>query len=232
MRVNYDATVNILDSLHYFKSKATIHIPGSGEEYGEQTEEELPITAASVLRPVNPYAVTKIAQDLISYVYHKSYGINVIRTRAFNHEGPRRENVFGIASFAYQIAMIEAGLQAPTIKTGHLDDRRNFTHVRDMVEAYWISTEKCKPGKLYLVGSESEDKIFTFREALEQLIKMSSYSGINHEQDNQFVRPTNVPYLIADISEFRSITGWEPKISFQQILEDTLNYWRQRIANG
>ncbi len=229
MRVNYDATVHLLDSLNYFKSKAPFHIPGSGEEYGQLSEQELPITDASVLRPVNPYAVTKIAQDLIGYVYYKSYGINVIRTRAFNHEGPRREYVFGIPSYAYQIARIEAGLQEPLIKTGHIDDKRNFTHVRDMVEAYWISTEKCKPGKLYLVGSEKEDKIYTFREALERLIGMSSVKGIAHEQDEQYVRPTNVPYLIADISEFRAATGWEPKISFQQILEDTLSYWRQRI---
>jgi nucleoside-diphosphate-sugar epimerase len=153
----------------------------------------------------------------------------VIRTRAFNHEGPRREYVFGIPWYAYQIARIEAGLQAPVVKTGHIDDRRNFTHVRDMVEAYWIATERCEPGKLYLVGSEAEDKIHTFRQALERLIEMSSVRGIRHEQDAQYVRPTNVPYLIADISEFRAATGWEPRIPFDRILADTLTYWRQRI---
>jgi len=230
MHINYDCTVNLLDSLHRANSKAPFHIPGSGEEYGEIMESELPINDKTVLRPVNPYAVTKIAQDLIGYVYHKSYGLNVIRTRAFNHEGPRRENVFGIPWYACQIARIEAGLQDPVLKVGHIDDRRNFTHVQDMVEAYWISTEKCEPGKLYLVGNESEDSIFTFREALEMLIKMSSVDGLSFETDSKYVRPTNVPYLIADISEFKKATGWKPKISFDTILKDTLAYWRKRVS--
>ena len=103
MSVNYTGTVNILEALKAAGSEARLLIPGSGEEYGEIDENELPITELSVLRPVNPYAVTKIAQDLIGYVYHRSYGLNVIRTRAFNHEGPRRENVFGIPWYAYQI---------------------------------------------------------------------------------------------------------------------------------
>jgi GDP-4-dehydro-6-deoxy-D-mannose reductase len=232
MRINYDATVHLLDALYTSKSKAPFHIPGSGEEYGELSKEELPITEATVLHPVNPYAVTKIAQDLIGYVYYKSYGVNVIRTRAFNHEGPRREYVFGIPWYAYQIARIEAGLQEPLVKVGHVDDKRNFTHVRDMVEAYWLATEKCIPGKLYLIGSEGEDKVYTFRQALEKLIAMSSATGIRYEEDRRYVRPTNVPYLIADISEFRKATGWNSKISFQQILQETLAYWRERVKEG
>jgi GDP-4-dehydro-6-deoxy-D-mannose reductase len=230
MTVNYDATVNLLDALKYFKSDARIHLPGSGEEYGDIKEDELPITEETVLRPVNPYAVSKVAQDLISYVYHRSYGVNTIRTRAFNHEGPRREYVFGIPWYAYQVARIEAGLQAPLVKVGHVDDRRNFTHVKDMVEAYWVATEKCTPGELYLIGSEGKDRIFTFREALETLIGMSHVKGIAWEQDQQYVRPTQVPRLIADTSKFRNATGWEPKLSFARILSDTLNYWRWRVA--
>ena len=96
MSVNYNGTLNLLEALNIMKSKAIFHIPGSGEEYGEIYESELPINPETVLRPVNPYAVSKIAQDLIGYVYHKSYNLNVIRTRAFNHEGPRRDKVFGI----------------------------------------------------------------------------------------------------------------------------------------
>ncbi len=232
MRINYGATLNLLDAMHYFKSKAPFLIPGSGEEYGEIKESELPIREHTILRPVNPYAVSKIAQDLIGFVYYKSYGLNVIRTRAFNHEGPRRDKVFGIPWYAYQIARVEAGLQESLLKVGYLDDRRNFTHVRDMVEAYWLATEKCKPGELYLIGSEAEDSIYTFRQALEMLIDMSTVKGITYEIDPQYVRPTNVPNLIADISSFEKITNWKPKIPFQQILADTLAYWRGRVADG
>lgn len=228
MNVNYLGTVNILDSLHYFGLDTRILIPGSGEEYGEIEDHELPITEQSVLRPVNPYAVSKIAQDLIGYVYFKSYGTKVIRTRAFNHEGPRRDKVFGIPWYAYQVARVEAGLQSPLLKVGHVDDLRNFTHVRDMVEAYWLAMDKCEPGELYLIGSESPDNLHTFREALETLIGMANVSGIRYEEDSQFVRPTNVPRLVGDISKFRNLTGWEPRIEFEQILMDTLEYWRAR----
>ena len=232
MDVNYKGTVNILEAMREIKSKAPIHIPGSGEEYGEIDKANLPINSETTMHPVNPYAVSKVAQDLISFVYYKSYGINVIRTRAFNHEGPRRENVFGIPWYAYQIAKIEAGLQEPILKVGYLEDKRNFTHVHDMVKAYWLALEKCDPGKLYLVGSESETTIFTFREALEMLISMSSVSDISFEADEKYIRPTNVPFLIADISEFQEKTGWKPSISFQTILDDTLNYWRYRVSNN
>jgi GDP-4-dehydro-6-deoxy-D-mannose reductase len=128
------------------------------------------------------------------------------------------------------VARIEAGLQEPLMKVGHIDDRRNFTHVRDMVEAYWIASHKCTPGEMYLVGSEAPETIHTFRDALEMLIGMSSISGITHETDPRFVRPTQVPRLIADTSKFRNATGWEPSISFEDILGDTLTYWREQIA--
>jgi len=232
MRANYDATVNLLDAMYYFKSKATFHIPGSGEEYGEIKESEIPITEQTVLRPVNPYAVSKIAQDLIGYVYHKSYGLNVIRTRAFNHEGPRRDKVFGIPWYAYQIALVEAGLQEPVLKVGYLDDVRNFTHVKDMVEAYWLATEKCKPGELYLIGSEEKSTIYSFRQALEMLIEMSTVKNIKYEIDPQYVRPTNVPRLIANISMFEDVSDWRPKIPFQKIIDETLDYWRERVSKG
>ena len=229
MSVNYNGTLNFLDALYNLKLDTIFHIPGSGEEYGEIKENELPINPETVMRPVNPYAVSKIAQDLIGYVYFKSYGVNVIRTRAFNHEGPRREKVFGISWYAYQIALIENGLLKPPLRVGGIDDRRNFTHVEDIVEAYWISTQKCKPGELYLVGSESEDSIFTFRESLEKLFKMSDIKGLSHVTAKEFVRPTAVPRLIADTKKFRDITGWKPRKSFDDILLDTLNYWRERI---
>lgn len=230
MSVNYNATVNLLDALRHIGSDCRVHIPGSGEEYGDVHEDELPITEQSVLRPVNPYAVSKIAQDLIGYTYFRSYGTRVFRTRAFNHEGPRRDKVFGIPWYAYQVARIEAGLQEPLLKVGHLDDRRNFTHVTDMVKAYWVAVEKCEAGELYTVGSDEESSIFSFREALEMLIASSTKSGITYEQDPQYVRPTAVPRLICDTSKFRAATGWAPTISFEQILSDTLEYWRGRVG--
>jgi len=229
MDVNYKGTVNVFEAIKELKINPPILIPGSGEEYGEIYESELPITEKTILRPVNPYAVTKIAQDLISYVYHKTYGLNIIRVRAFNHEGPRRDNVFGIPSFAYQIARIENNLQEPVIKTGNIEDKRNFTHIKDMVEAYWEAIEKCIPGEIYLIGSDETEKIYTYRQIIEILIGFSSVKNIKIEKDEKYVRPTTVPRLIGDTSKFRTLTGWSPKISIEKVLEDTLNYWRDFI---
>jgi GDP-4-dehydro-6-deoxy-D-mannose reductase len=229
MDVNFKGTVNLLDAIRQVGINPRFHIAGSGEEYGEIFEEELPITEKTILRPMNPYAVSKIAQDLIGFVYFKSYGLNVIRTRAFNHEGPRRDNVFGIPWYAYQIARIEVDKQKPIVRVGHIDDKRNFTHIRDMVEAYWLAIEHCKPGELYLIGSDEPEQIHTFREALNMLIEMSTVENIKVEEDPEFVRPTSVPRLIGDTSKFRELTGWKPKISFRKILEDTLEYWRHFV---
>lgn len=229
MDTNYLGTVNFLDAIRDIKPDIKFHIPGSGEEYGDIHLDELPITELTVLRPVNPYAVTKVAQDLIGYVYYRSYGTQVYRTRTFNHEGPRRDKVFGIPWYAYQVARIETGKQEKVIRVGDIDDKRNFTHVSDIVRAYWLVVHKCTPGELYLVGSDENDKVYTFRQALERLIAMSTVGDIRYKQDPQYVRPTKVPYLIGDTSKFREATGWRPEISFEQILSDTLSYWRERV---
>ncbi len=232
MDVNFKGTVNLLDAIRHLGINPRVHIAGSGEEYGEIYESELPITDKTILRPVNPYAVSKIAQDLIGYVYFKSYNLNIIRTRAFNHEGPRRDNVFGIPSYAFQIARIEAGKQKPIVSVGHIDDNRNFTHIKDMVEAYWLAMEWCKPGELYLIGSDESEQIHTFREALDILIEMSTVKNIKVEVKSEFVRPTCVPRLIGDTHKFRELTGWKPKIGFREILEDTLEYWRHFVKEN
>lgn len=233
MNVNFNGTVNLLEAIRQARLPTRILLAGSAEEYGEVDKEDIPIIDKTFLQPVNPYAVSKIAQDLIGYVYYKSYNINVIRTRAFNHEGPRRDNVFGISWYAYQIARIEQGLQKPIIRTGLRNDKRNFMHVEDLVKAYWLAIEKCVPGKLYLIGADEKAHVYTFDQVLDLLIKMSSFKGkIKKVIDPEFVRPTGVPRLIADSQEFRKLTGWTPTISFETILLETLNYWRKFLKDG
>jgi len=233
MNVNYNGTVNLLDAMRELDINPRFLIPGSGEEYGDIKEEELPIDENTVLRPVNPYSVTKIAQDLIGYVYYRSYALNVIRTRAFNHEGPRRDNFFGIASYAYQIARIEQKKQEPIIRVGYLDDRRNFMHIKDLVDAYYLAMEKCTPGELYVIGAEDPRHIHTFREVLNMLIDISNLDNdkVQIVTEPQFVRLTNVPRLVGDIRKFRELTNWSPKIPFEKILVDTLEYWREFVMN-
>ncbi|MBI2846618.1 MAG: GDP-mannose 4,6-dehydratase [Chloroflexi bacterium] len=227
---NIIGTLNFLEAMRHLRINPRFQVAGSGEEYGLVREAELPITERSELRPVNPYAVSKVAQDLLCYEHYMSYGLNVIRTRAFNHEGPRRDNVFGIPSFAYQIARIENGLQEPTIKVGNLFAKRNWTDVRDMVKAYYLAMEKCKPGELYLIGSNA---VYTVDECLQRLLQMSPEGKRTRvETDPEKVRPTEVPLLIGDYTKFVSQTGWKPEIPFEDTLRDTLNYWREFIGKG
>ena len=201
--------------------------PAVGRTLPEMWRSEL------VAELIEPRAIhLQIAQDLIAYVYFRSYGLNVIRTRAFNHEGPRRDRVFGIPWYGYQIAKIEQGLQEPVVKVGHIDDRRNFTHVKDMVRAYWLAVEKCQVGELYLIGSEESSHVHTFRECVEMLIKMCWVRNVTFEIDPQFVRPTQVPRLVCDASAFVEVTNWKPTISFETTLTDTLDYWRDQVGRG
>ena len=118
------------------------------------------------------------------------------------------------------------------MKVGHIDDRRNFTHIKDMVAAYWLAVKNCNPGELYIIGTEKESHVFTFRQALEKLIAMSPVKNIKYEIDPQYVRPTQVPRLICDPQDFVKVTGWSAKIDFETTLKDTLEYWRQQVAQG
>jgi GDP-4-dehydro-6-deoxy-D-mannose reductase len=230
MDVNYNGTVNILDAIKNFSPNCKILLPGSGEEYGLVEVSDLPISEKTKLQPVNPYAVTKIAQDLIGYVYFKSYGLNVIRLRTFNHEGPRRERYFGIASFAYQIAKMEIGLQGPELFVGEILDKRNFTHVKDVVNAYKLAMKHNVPGKLYLVGSESDSNIDTFEGVISRLLRISTIKeSVKITRNMDFVRPTSVPYLLAESTEFSNLTGWKPSVTLDEILVDVLHYWRNRV---
>lgn len=230
VNTNINGTLNFLEALRKLKLYNTsFQVAGSGEEYGLVLENEVPITETTELRPVNPYAVSKVGQDLMCYEHYKSYGLRVIRTRAFNHEGPRRDKVFALPSFAYQIARIEAKKQEPIVKVGLIDAKRNWTDVRDMVAAYHLAVEKCEPGELYLIGS---DQILTVRECLEKLIAMSTRAkDIRIEQEQSRVRPTEVPLLVGKYDKFVRRTGWKPTIDFERTLVDTLNYWRDIVAH-
>ncbi len=226
MDVNYRGTVNLLEAVRSVGISPRILIASSVAMYGDVQKEDLPMTEKTPLNPLNPYAVSKIAQDYIGYVYHKTYGMHVLRTRAFNIEGPRRDKIFGLPWYAYQVAQIEAGSQSPIIKSGYVGAKRDFIHVYDIVEAYWLALERCKPD-VYLIGSEKKKAIHTFDEAIKGLIKLSTYNGkINHEIDEIYVRPTNETVVVGDCRKFEEVTGWEPKHSFYKLLGDVLDYWR------
>ena len=147
--INAVGQINLFEAALDLKLDPRIQIAGSSEEYGMVHPDEVPMKETNPLRPLSPYAVSKVAQDLLGYQYFKSYGLKVIRTRGFNHTGPRRGDVFVTSNFSKQVAEIEKGKREPVIHVGNLDALRDFTDVRDMVRAYWLAAEKGEPGDVY-----------------------------------------------------------------------------------
>ena len=231
MQVNAIGTINLFEAMRRTDCRARLLVSCTPEEYGDVPKELIPITEDTRLSPVNPYAASKVAQDAVCQTYFASYGFEVIRTRAFNHEGPRRDIHGALASFAYEIARIEKGLQPPLMKRiGNLKAKRNFTDVRDMVKAYNLAMEKGIPGELYLIGSQN---IYTIEECLGMLISLSSMKDkIRYEVNPEFVRPTELNLLVGKFDKFEKLTGWKPQISFEKTLKDILDYWREFVDKG
>ena len=225
-------TSNVIGQTHIFEAvralglDPAIQIACSSEEYGLVLPHETPIKETNPLRPLSPYAVSKVAQDYLGYQYFQSYGIKAIRTRGFNHTGPRRGEVFVTSNFAKQVAEIEAGINPPVIRVGNLDAVRDFTDVRDMVRAYWLATQRAKPGEVYNIATGSG---ITIRAMLDKLLALAKVE-VKVETDPARLRPSDVEVLIGDSSKFRADTGWEPRIPFDQTLADLLDYWRARTA--
>jgi GDP-4-dehydro-6-deoxy-D-mannose reductase len=220
--INALGQINIFETLLDLKLNPKFQIAGSSEEYGMVHPHEVPMKETNCLRPLSPYAVSKVAQDLLGYQYHQSYGLRTVRTRGFNHTGPRRGDVFVTSNFAKQVAEIEKGLKPPVIHVGNLEAKRDFTDVRDMVRAYWLATEKCEDGDVYNIGS---GKTYVMQDMLDMLLGMSKVK-VKVEVDPARLRPSDVPILLADASKFVNQTGWQPRIPFEQTLMDLLNYWR------
>jgi GDP-4-dehydro-6-deoxy-D-mannose reductase len=222
--INSIGQINLFEAVLCLGIDARIQIAGSSEEYGFVRPEEVPMKETNPLRPLSPYAVSKVAQDLLAYQYFKSYGLKTVRTRGFNHTGPRRGEVFICSNFAKQIAAIEKDRQDPVIYVGNLDAKRDFTDVRDTVRAYWLSLEKCEFGEVYNIGSGTAH---TIREILDMLLALTSVQ-VEVKVDPARLRPSDVQILLSDSSKFGSATGWKPEIPFEQSLKDLLEYWRQR----
>jgi GDP-4-dehydro-6-deoxy-D-mannose reductase len=227
MQVNAIGTIHLLEAVKKLKKIPRVLVSCTPEEFGDVPESKLPITEETKIAPLNPYAASKVAQDVMCQVYFASYNIPIIRTRAFNHEGPRRDIHGALASFAFQIAKIEAGKQKPVIYVGNLEARRNFTDVRDMVKAYNAAMENCNPGELYLIGT---DQIYTIKECLEKLISLSTLSKkITYKIDPKRVRLTELRRFVGDFTKFTKKTGWKPTIKFEDTLNDILEYWRKQV---
>ena len=224
LTTNVLGQVNLFEAVRRLGLHCRIQIACSSEEYGMVYASEIPIREANPLRPLSPYAVSKVAQDLLGYQYWMSWKLDCVRTRGFNHEGPRRGPVFVASDFAKQIADIEKEKRPPVMNVGNLEAKRDFTDVRDVVRAYWLALEKCDAGEVYNICS---GRAWSIREVVDLLLGMTKVP-IQVRPDPSRLRPSDVPILLGDNTKFVKATGWQPSIPFEQTLRDMLDYWRAR----
>jgi GDP-4-dehydro-6-deoxy-D-mannose reductase len=224
---NIQSELNLLEAVCDLDHDVRFLVVGSNEEYGAPRPDELPQTEQNPLRPNNPYAVSKIAQDFLGLQYHLTYGIPVVRVRPFNHTGPGQSPRFVVPAFASQIARIEAGLQEPVMRVGNLSTSRDFTDVRDIVGAYHLAVTEGEPGEVYNLAS---GQAYSIRGVLETLLSYSE-AEIRVERDPERYRPVDVPVVYGSAQKFHDRTGWRPRIRFEETLQDTLAYWREQIQD-
>jgi GDP-4-dehydro-6-deoxy-D-mannose reductase len=213
---NLAMTLNMLEAVRAEAPAAVFVLACSSEEYGPPSV--VPTTEDEVLKPANPYAVSKASCDLLGGLYAGAHGLRVVRARAFNHSGPGQEPVYAIASFARQVAL---GGDPVRVVTGNAETRRDYTDVRDVVRAYRMLAAAGEPGIFNVCSGVS----YSAREVVAALGRVAGVEVV-HEVDPARVRPNEVMEVLGSFARLREATGWEPAIPFDQTLRDTVEYWR------
>jgi GDP-4-dehydro-6-deoxy-D-mannose reductase len=225
---NVSCTLNLLEAVRLDAPEARVLVAGSSEEYGDP--QRLPVTEDHPLQPRNPYGISKAAIDLAAGVYTDAYGLHVVRTRAFNHIGPGQSDSFVTASFARQIADAERageGTGAVEVLTGNVHVKRDFTDVRDVVNAYWLALDGARPGA-YNVCSGRVVPITDILGALAGHTRLD----VTFRPDPAAVRKQDVREIYGSHQKLTGATGWEPRIPLEQTIGDTLDWWRERMRSG
>ena len=211
---------NLLEAVRAAAADAAVVAVSSGEVYGPP--QALPVAEDAPLRPQNPYAVSKASTDLLARVYADAHGLRVIVPRAFNHAGPRQDPLYAIASFARQVA------QGDVVVTGNPQTRRDYTDVRDVVRAYRMLARDGEAGEVYNVCS---GRTASAAELVAQLAELAG-KEVDHQVDSGLVRANEVMEIRGTAEKLRAATGWEPEITLEDTLRDTLEHWRQAPAEG
>jgi len=216
--------LNLLEAIRQHSPQSRVLVVGSAQEYDVFSPEfkanPQPLAETAPLGPSNPYAVSKVTQDLLALSYYYSYHLDIVRVRPFNHIGERQSPQFAVAHFAQQIAQAELGI-LDTIKVGNLSAVRDFTDVKDVVKAYRLLMERGQAGEVYNLGSGQG---YTMEEMLDSLLALAKVP-IRVVTDPAAVRPVDMPYIIADTTKLNNL-GWTPGIPMAETIARVLEYWR------
>ena len=224
INTNTNLSFNLFEAARLIVPKARIINICSANVYGAVLDSSRPLTESTPFRPLNPYSVSKINQEMLGLEYHLTYGSDVIALRPFNHTGIGQTTDFLIPRLAQQFAAIEKGQLAPTIEIGNLDSIRDFSDVRDMVSAYVLAAESCLAGEAYNIGSGKGYKVSQVIDIFQSL----SQAKVEIKVKKDLVRSADVPALIADFTKFKEATGYFPVISLERTISDILDFYRQQ----
>jgi GDP-4-dehydro-6-deoxy-D-mannose reductase len=225
-RTNFWGTSYLLEAVQKFAPHARVLLISSSQVYSLSSG-AMPLTETSPLAPQTPYAISKLASELLSYEYCLLHGLFVVRVRPFNHTGPGQSAEFVCSDFARQFAAIVADRQAPRIATGALQLRRDFSDVRDVVRAYELLIEKGEPGEVYNVASAQAVQLESVLAALEQCCGRKVQVVVEPTR----IRANDPEIVVGSNAKLRQQTGWEPRYSLQQTLEDLFGYWREELLS-
>lgn len=222
---NVTLQINILEAVKEFVPSCRLLIVGSAEEYGvSESPDELPINEDHPLRPINPYAVSKVTQDLLAYSYGRSFNLQIFRVRPFNHLGVGQTTEFVVPSFITQIVEVERG-KREQLEVGNLSSIRDFSDVKDVVLAYITVMERGVPLEVYNIGSGVGVRISDLLEMMKSLAGVE----IKIKRDERRMRPADIPEMVADITKIKKL-GWSPQISLEATLGRIFEFVRRESA--
>ena len=221
--IGFFGTLNLLMALRDTGFKGRVLLVGSSEVYGFPSPEQLPISESEPLCPMSPYAVNKAAMEALCYQWSQTESFDVLMTRSFTHIGPGQSDRFAIANFAKQIAGIKLGLKEPILQVGDLASTRDYTDVRDVVNAYDLILQKGIKGNIYNVCSGTEQSTGSM------LNKLLEISGVTASivQDESRMRSSEQRRLCGSNEKLVRDTGWHQRISLDTTLSDILSYWEE-----
>ena len=224
LQTNTIGTTHLLESIKESEYNPVIVSVSTSEVYGMPKEDEIPIKETNPIRAANPYSISKVGHDLMSQYYYNAYGMKIITTRMFSHEGARRGKEFAVSSFAHQIAKGEKNGNY-VVKHGNLDSVRTYSHIDDAIEAYWLCSESNKYGEVYNIGGSETCKV---GDVLDSMISKSD-KPFKKVLDEKRLRPTDITLQIPSTAKFRTDFNWKPKKTMDDIWNDLLNYWRKKV---
>jgi len=219
---NTNIFLNIVETIRKLNLDTRILSVGSSEEYGNIIEGNLPLREDTPLNPTSPYAVARVSQELLTKVYVKGYGLDIVLTRSFNHIGPMQKDIFVIASFAKQLVMLKkSGCSDGNLISGDISIIRDFSDVRDVVFAYYLLLHNAEKGEVYNVCSGKGISLGEIISIMADILNVK----VTVTVDEKLIRPDENKIIIGCNEKIKRSLGWTPNFTLKESLRDTLSYW-------